>query len=149
MRGLEESSTRMIPSLSTVIVARGATTGRFCMFGSEIAMNQTCYALSTKASRPFWINCIFASLVDSIVHAAHGSVFDTITTRTIEGSMTIVPSNALLDEFENVVNPLFLKILKNTQESQTLAATRDFLLPKLMSGEIQLRDAEKALEAVA
>ncbi len=63
--------------------------------------------------------------------------------------MTIVPSNALLDEFENVVNPLFLKILKNTQESQTLAATRDFLLPKLMSGEIQLRDAEKVLEAVA
>jgi type I restriction enzyme S subunit len=92
VRGLEESSTRMIPSLSTVIVARGATTGRFCMFGSEIAMNQTCYALSTKAARPFWINCVFASLVDSIVHAAHGSVFDTITTRTIEGAMTIVSS---------------------------------------------------------
>jgi type I restriction enzyme S subunit len=148
-RGLEESSTRMIPSLSTVIVARGATTGRFCMFGSEIAMNQTCYALSTRASRPFWINCIFASLVDSIVHAAHGSVFDTITTRTIEGAMTIVPINALLDEFENVVSPLFMTILKNTEVSRTLAATRDLLLPKLMSGEIQLRDAKKTLEAVA
>jgi type I restriction enzyme S subunit len=113
-RGLEESSTRIIPSLSTVIVARGATTGRFCMFGSEMAMNQTCYALSTKASRPFWINCIFASLVDSIVHAAHGSVFDTITTTTIERAMSIVPSNALLDQFESIVSPMFMAILKNT-----------------------------------
>jgi type I restriction enzyme S subunit len=146
-RGLEESSTRIIPSLSTVVVARGATTGRFCMFGSEMAMNQTCYALSTKISRPFWINCIFASLVASIVHAAHGSVFDTITTRTIEGAVTIVPCDALLDEFENVVGPLFLKILKNTEASRTLAATRDLLLPKLMSGEIRLKDAEKIAEA--
>jgi type I restriction enzyme S subunit len=148
-RGLEESSTRIIPSLSTVVVARGATTGRFCMFGSEIAMNQTCYALSTKTARPFWINCIFASLVDSIVHAAHGSVFDTITTKTIESAATIVPCDALLDEFENVVGPLFSKILKNTEVSRTLAATRDLLLPKLMSGELRLREAEKAIEAVA
>jgi type I restriction enzyme S subunit len=58
-------------------------------------------------------------------------------------------SNALLDEFENVVSPLFMKILKNTEVSRTLAATRDLLLPKLMCGEIQLLDAEKALEAVA
>jgi type I restriction enzyme S subunit len=148
-RGLEESSTRLIPSLSTVMVARGATTGRFCMFGSEIAMNQTCYALLTKASRPFWINCVFASLVDSIVHAAHGSVFDTITTKTIESAMSIVPSNALLDQFENIVSPLFMTILKNTEVSRTLSATRDLVLPKLMSGEIRLRDAEKMVEAAA
>jgi type I restriction enzyme S subunit len=63
--------------------------------------------------------------------------------------MTIVPSNALLDEFESVVRPLFMKILKNTEVSRTLEATRDLLLPKLMSGEIQLREAEKALEAEA
>jgi type I restriction enzyme S subunit len=42
-----------------------------------------------------------------------------------------------------------MKILKNTEVSRTLAATRDLLLPKLMCGEIQLLDAEKALEAVA
>ena len=112
-------------------------------------MNQTCYALSTKASRPFWINCIFASLVDSIVHAAHGSVFDTITTRTIEHAMSIVPSNALLDQFESIVSPMFMAILKNTEVSRTLASLRDLLLPKLMSGEIRVRDAEKIAEAAA
>ena len=63
--------------------------------------------------------------------------------------MTIVPINALLDEFENIVSPLFMTILRNTEVSRTLAATRDLLFPKLMSGEIQRCEAEKAVEAVA
>jgi type I restriction enzyme S subunit len=37
----------------------------------------------------------------------------------------------------------------NKAETRTLAQTRDLLLPKLMSGEIRLREAEKAVEAVA
>lgn len=141
--GLTESSTRMIPMLSTVVVARGATTGRFCMLGREMAMNQTCYALATRGNRPFWVNCVFASLVESIVHGAHGSVFDTITTRTIQTAMTVIPSEAVLDLFEGSVGPLFMRALGNHEESRSLAQIRDLLLPKLMSGEIRVKDAEK------
>jgi type I restriction enzyme S subunit len=144
-RGLAESSTRMVPKLSTVVVARGATTGRFCMFGHEMAMNQTCYALSSKATRPFFVNCIFASLVDSIVHAAHGSVFDTITTRTIEGATASVPGEKILDRFEEIVGPLFMRALASLEESRALAQTRDLLLPKLLSGEIRVKVAEKVV----
>ena len=42
-----------------------------------------------------------------------------------------------------MISPLFEKILSNSLESRTLAQTRDLLLPKLLSGEIRLRDAEK------
>lgn len=52
-------------------------------------------------------------------------------------------------QFEAVVQPLLDRILHNRGESRTLAATRDLLLPKLMSGEIRLRDAEREIEAVA
>jgi len=41
-KGLEESATQLIPAFCTVVVARGATTGRMAMFGYEMAMNQTC-----------------------------------------------------------------------------------------------------------
>ena len=42
------------------------------------------------------------------------------------------------------------KLIHNNQsESRTLATLRDTLLPKLLSGEIRLRDAERAVEAVA
>jgi type I restriction enzyme S subunit len=44
------------------------------------------------------------------------------------------------------VTPLFEQCLANQHESHTLAALRDLLLPKLMSGEIRVREAEKALE---
>lgn len=53
--GLNNSSTRIIPALSSVVVARGATTGRFCMFGTDIAMNQTCYALRAQDSFHYFL----------------------------------------------------------------------------------------------
>jgi type I restriction enzyme, S subunit len=145
-RGLTESATRIIPKFSTVVVARGATTGRACMFGVAMAMNQTCYALVPKAGRYFFLNCLFKNIVAKLVHAAHGSVFDTITTKTFQPARVIMASEQLQDCFENLGAPMFHRILSNVVESDTLASTRDLLLPKLMSGEIRVKDAEKVVE---
>ena len=49
----------------------------------------------------------------------------------------------------DVVNPLMDRVIANARETRTLAQTRDFLLPKLMSGEIRLREAVKVVEAAA
>lgn len=148
-RGLDESATRIVPATSTVVVARGATTGRYCILGRDMAMNQTCYALHSIEKRPFWLNAAFSSLVETLVHAAHGSVFDTITTSTIEGARLILSDERLRDSFETLVRPMFEQILSNVEESQILAALRDLLLPKLMSGEIRVKDAEKAVGEAA
>ncbi|GER08692.1 type I restriction-modification system subunit S [Iodidimonas muriae] len=51
--------------------------------------------------------------------------------------------------FEEAVEPISMRIAANAHESDVLAQTRDLLLPKLMSGEIRLAEAEKAVEAVA
>lgn len=109
--GLEKSSTRIIPKDATVVVARGATTGRYCMFGRDFAMNQTCYALVSTDGRPYWLNCSFDNLVEELVHSAHGSVFDTITTRTLQGLHVIISDQAIADQFEHSVSPLFKNIL--------------------------------------
>ena len=61
----------------------------------------------------------------------------------------IVPEAATHSAFVAVVQPLFDRILCNVRESDALSATRDLLLPRLMSGEIRLSEAEKAAEAVA
>jgi type I restriction enzyme, S subunit len=54
------------------------------------------------------------------------------------------PGNfALWKELGNVVDPMFERIAANAAESQTLVALRDFLLPKLLSGEVLIKDAEK------
>lgn len=58
-----------------------------------------------------------------------------------------VPDKDVLTEFANLVGLLRSKISANTVENRTLVATRDLLLPKLISGEIRLREAEERLEA--
>ena len=60
-----------------------------------------------------------------------------------------LPPELVVGAFQNIVQPMIDRIIANIHESRTLAQTRDLLLPKLMSGEIRLRDAEKAVEAVA
>ena len=144
-RGLQESATRMIPALSTVVVARGATTGRYCMLGADMAMNQTCYALVSTNGRPFWVNCAFGHVVQALVHAAHGSVFDTITTKTFQDARVLASDGELLDRFETAVRPLFQRVLHNIHENERLAATRDLLLPRLISGEIRVKAVEEAV----
>ena len=49
----------------------------------------------------------------------------------------------ILRAFDETAGPLFDRIVANEKENRTLAATRDFLLPKLMSGEIRVAQAEK------
>ena len=55
----------------------------------------------------------------------------------------------ILATFDEIAGPIYSLIYSNLMENGRLAWTRDLLLPKLMSGEIRLREAEKAVEAVA
>ena len=141
--GLAESATQLVPQFCTVVVARGATTGRMALLGREMAMNQTCYALATTTDTPFWLYCVLQHEIGELVRAAHGSVFDTITTSTFASSRVVLPPQAVMEAFEAQVTPFFHRILAATIESLNLAAIRDTLLPKLISGEIRVRDAER------
>ncbi len=136
--GLDESATKIIPAFSSVIVARGATTGRMVLLGRDMAMNQTCYALATTTQTPFALYCRLRVEVDALVHAAHGSVFDTVTTATFASSRTVLPPPRLLVAFEERVAPVFRRLLAGACEARALAALRDALLPKLISGELRV-----------
>ena len=140
--GLARSATRMIPPFATVVVARGATTGRMVLLGAEMAMNQTCYALTSKHDTPVALHCLLRREIDALVNAAHGSVFDTITTSTFDKSMVIHPGLNVLERFEQIARPIFDRIVEATARAQTLATLRDTLLPRLISGQLRLPEAE-------
>jgi len=140
--GLERSPTRMIPRLATVVVARGATTGRMVLLGREMAMNQTCYALTSRVNAPIALYCQLRHAIDALVNAAHGSVFDTITTSTFHRSNVIQPPPNLLARFEEIASPIFERMVEATICSQALSTLRDTLLPRLISGQLRLPEAE-------
>ena len=58
----------------------------------------------------------------------------------------ILPSENLMDSFSTIVSELKLKVSGNTKNNKSLAKTRDTLLPKLLSGELRIPDAEKLVE---
>ena len=58
-----------------------------------------------------------------------------------------LPGKSVAQAFENTVTPMLEQVIVNIHESKTLAHLRDLLLPKLITGEIRVRDAEKAVEA--
>ena len=80
------------------------------------------------------------------VYEASGTVFGSIN-KTELGQLKIVESDNKIEAvFENFISSIDSKILNNHLEIQTLVSLRDMLLPKLMSGEIRVKDAEYALE---
>ena len=61
----------------------------------------------------------------------------------------VIGDKKVMKAADGVIAPLFARLIANDLESRTLAETRDLLLPKLMSGEIRLKDAEKVVAEVA
>jgi len=148
-RGLQESSARLIPQGTTIISARG-TVGNLAMAAQDMAFNQSCYALRRNdMTGDCFVYLAAQHMVSHLQSVAHGSVFSTITRQTFEAVSLAMPSRPVLEAFERTVGEGFLRIKSSVEESHTLAQTRDLLLPKLMSGEIRLRDAEKAVEDAA
>ena len=58
----------------------------------------------------------------------------------------VVPPSSIVDAFNDVTHPLFTSIVNNTRECRILSAIRDALLPKLLSGEIRVAEAERLVE---
>ncbi|MBW9070625.1 restriction endonuclease subunit S [Agrobacterium pusense] len=76
-----------------------------------------------------------------------GTVFGSINQKQVRSLPVIFASFEIMREFETLVSPMDELIRTRSEEIETLAATRDLLLPKLMSGEIRLSEAEYLMEA--
>ncbi|MFN7305069.1 MAG: hypothetical protein ACK5TQ_00630, partial [Acetobacteraceae bacterium] len=61
----------------------------------------------------------------------------------------ITASPNVMGAFQQQAGPLLGRILANQRESRTLATTRDLLLPRLMSGELRVKDSERIIETAA
>ena len=85
--------------------------------------------------------------MEMVLQNANGSTFQEISKANFRPISVTVAQPDLLRAFDETVRPLFDRIVSNDKEGRSLAATRDLLLPKLMSGEIRINDAEKIAEA--
>ena len=144
--GLNGSSARMIATGTTIISARG-TVGNLAIAGRDMTFNQSCYALQGKnGSGSYFVFLSAQRMVEHLKAMAHGSVFSTITRQTFEAVRAVSPPENVLQQFEKKAAILLDPILRNVNESSTLAQLRDTLLPKLISGELRVPDAMRQME---
>ena len=81
-------------------------------------------------------------------YEAEGTVFGSINKTDFQTLSQLRPPNEIIEVFESLVYPLDQSVENNENESRTLAQTRDTLLPKLLSGEIRVDDANEILEKI-
>lgn len=86
------------------------------------------------------------AFVQYLENVAEGSAYPAVRPERFASAIIPLPSAYTLQRFEDAVMPLRSRAHAADQESRTLAQLRDTLLPKLMSGELRVRDAEKAVE---
>lgn len=144
--GLAKISSGLLPS-GTVLLSSRAPVGYLAISEMPIAINQGFIAMICERK----ISNIFVLLwstenMDVILQNANGSTFQEISKRNFRPIKVIVGSSNVLDVFDENIRPLYQRIVNNEIEYRTLAETRDRLLPKLMSGEIRIKEAEKIVE---
>jgi type I restriction enzyme S subunit len=145
--GVDKSSTKVLRKGTTIISARG-TVGKCALVGRPMAMNQSCYGIQGKGGTgDYFVYFTIRRQVADLQRSGHGSVFNTITRDTFKTIRIAFPPTNLTNSYEEILHPFMESILANLYESATLASLRDTLIPKLISGELRVPDAEKLVEA--
>lgn len=138
--GVDKSSTKILRNGTTIISARG-TVGKCALVAEAMAMNQSCYGINgIKGVSDEFIYFMTRHQVSDLQKRGHGSVFNTITRETFKSITLAFCGGELTQKFSETVTPLLNKILLNNKQNTELEKTRDILLPKLISGELQLQE---------
>ena len=95
------------------------------------------YFPSSKFSNEY-LYLYFKHIRDNLVALGNGSVFTNLKTDILKNYPTNLPTDDVLSKFDEVIKPMFSMILSKTRESKVLMEVRDSLLPKLISGELDV-----------
>lgn len=89
-----------------------------------------------------YLYLFFKHIREKLVALGNGSVFTNLKTDILKNYPTFLPTQEVLSEFDSIVKPLFEMILATTREIKNLTTLRDTLLPKLMSGELDVSELD-------
>ena len=132
-----------LPTGSVLLSARG-TVGHVISLATPAAFNQSAYGFIAPKGYETALRLAIEGTVEELKSKSYGSVFSTITKQQINECLIPDVFNESFAELHAKLNSLETRIVIAEQENQTLARTRDELLPLLMSGKITVRDAEEA-----
>ena len=109
--------------------------------------NMWCFRPAKGFPFRFFLNLSIEDKITHVIGWGSGSARDFFKKADFVKHQITICENSILNQFEKTAASLYKKIAANHHQNETLAELRDTLLPKLMSGEIRVKDAESEMEA--
>ena len=122
-----------------ILLSLTGNVGRVCLVnGDKYLLNQRVAKLDSKY--PAYAYCLFRNkdMFDIMNNLANGAAQQNLSPIRTENVRILIPSDSLIQKFEDMVSPMIAKILVLNQSNEQLKQARDRLLPKLMSGELEV-----------
>jgi type I restriction enzyme S subunit len=142
--GLKKSSAKLFPTNAVIMAMYGATIGKLGILTSPMATNQACCALLSKRD-PFSHAFIFLTMLinrERLLGLGMGAAQQNISQAVIRGFELLKPDDEVVQEFNRIAEPILEEIRVLQQKNANLRATRDLLLPRLVSGELDVSQLE-------
>ena len=133
-----------ILSAGTLLMSSRAPIGYLAISEKPVTVNQGIIALlKNEKYQPMFLLSWLRSNMAKIIERANGSTFLEISKKNFRPIPIVLPNAEVTVRFNAIAGPLFERLVSNERESRTLAALRDTLLPKLISGELRVSDADR------
>jgi type I restriction enzyme S subunit len=148
--GLNESSCKYFDKGDILFALYGAIVGKMGIVTAPSTANQAaaCLRPLEEIGTPFLEGMLYATR-ERLMNIATGAAQQNLYLGVVKEHAVVAPCKPLPKMFSQLVDPINQRRLCCLKESSLLASFRDALLPKLISGEIRIPDAEKMLEEVA
>lgn len=136
---VEKFNVKVVPD-NTVLLSFKLTVGRIAITDGEMTTNEA--IAHFKTNKPEINEYLFCYLKDFNYQTmgSTSSIATAVNSKIIKGMPFVVPADSELEAFHGFAGPIFAMIKSNQRENNRLATLRDTLLPKLMSGEIDVSD---------
>jgi type I restriction enzyme S subunit len=136
--GLRNSSAKLLPP-DTILMTSRASVGFFGLIDREVCTNQGFIAAIPNAEiLRMYLLFNLLSRRDEILQNAKGTTYLEINKATFRRMPIIVPSDTVLDEFQTQASRLIRQVRLLKRQTEKLKRARDLLLPRLMSGQIEV-----------
>ena len=135
--GYNSTSTKLMPK-GTILFTSRAPIGYISIAQNDICTNQGFKSLVPKKAGTCFLYCFLKYVTPVIENKSTGSTFKEASGSLMKSLQVIMPEQKVFEEFETIVSPLFARIESLEKENSRLSLLRDTLLPRLMSGELEV-----------
>lgn len=138
---VERHNVKIVPD-NTILLSFKLTVGRIAITNGEMTTNEAIAHFKTdKKEINEYLYC-YLKCFNYQTMGSTSSIATAVNSKIIKGMPFVVPTDDELIDFHSVAAPIFAKIKANQTESKNLTAVRDILLPKLMSGELDVSNID-------